>query len=172
MMDIHSISEKLRIALFRRTFPVPVELLLFGCCTRGWILDHGTMVPSLSDLLDDGQERIADIGAIAAEWCKARSHDGRRIRWRDFSLEDLARGIGEPANDVRTWFQLIAEVDFRRWKTKQRIDIACELMKDGEESIASVARRAGFRDIANFSRQFRRITGCSPSQWKSNLSDD
>ncbi|MCQ2134374.1 MAG: AraC family transcriptional regulator [Bacteroidales bacterium] len=157
-MVFSSISEKLRLMLVRRAFPIPVELLLTGSCTRPWLLDHGTMIPRQVDYPDIAEK----IEAWCSEHCKLRN----KIQWRDFSIEELSEGIGESVSTTRNWFQLVCGKDLRVWKMEHRIDIAKRLIEEGGLSISEVAARAGFNDRANFSRQFRRTAGCSPSDWK------
>ncbi len=47
-----------------------------------------------------------------------------------------------------------------------RIQHAVELLKNGQESVASVARLCGFRDSNYFSSCFKKSTGYSPRQFK------
>lgn len=156
-MVFATISENIRLALVRRAFPIPVELLLTGSCTRGWMLDHGTMIPRPVD--------YSDVAEKIGEWCSDHCRLRNKLQWRDFSMEELAEGIGEPVSTVRNWFQLICCKDFRLWKTEMRIGIAKRLIEEGL-GISEAASRAGFHDQANFSRQFRRTAGCTPSDCK------
>ena len=47
-----------------------------------------------------------------------------------------------------------------------RIEKACERMKKGDGSIAGAAAHSGFSSAATFQRNFRRIMGISPKEWK------
>ncbi len=48
----------------------------------------------------------------------------------------------------------------------QRLSFSRELLKTGEYSVAAVASLSGFNDIAYFSREFKKATGVSPSEYK------
>lgn len=51
-----------------------------------------------------------------------------------------------------------------------RIDYARQLLKSHPEmSVAAVGMRCGFSDQAYFSRQFKQMTGVSPSQYRKNV---
>ena len=51
----------------------------------------------------------------------------------------------------------------------QRMAKAAELLKDPAQSVSDVARDLGFSDISVFSRQFKQITGMSPTDFRKNL---
>lgn len=48
-----------------------------------------------------------------------------------------------------------------------RIEKACELMRKSDEKIEDIAAKVGFPVATTFSRNFKKITGYSPIQWKS-----
>lgn len=47
-----------------------------------------------------------------------------------------------------------------------RINKACELLAHGSTSIEEVARSVGYPVLSTFLRNFRKITGLSPSAWR------
>jgi AraC-like DNA-binding protein len=49
---------------------------------------------------------------------------------------------------------------------KLRIGSACSMLMEGNPNIAAVAARVGYRNLANFNRQFRTVKGVSPSQFR------
>jgi AraC-like DNA-binding protein len=57
-------------------------------------------------------------------------------------------------------------VSLRTWLVEERIRAAARVLRDGNEPIGVVARRFGYSDIFLFSRQFRRVMGSSPRQWR------
>lgn len=50
-----------------------------------------------------------------------------------------------------------------------RIDIACRELIGTKKSILEIAFDCGYRNISNFNRQFRKITGCSPTEYRSKV---
>ena len=50
-----------------------------------------------------------------------------------------------------------------------RVQKACEMLQNLDESITSVALKAGFSDGNYFSQTFRRITGMTPSEFRKNF---
>ena len=47
-----------------------------------------------------------------------------------------------------------------------RILAACDLLQSSEQSVTEVALEVGFYDHSDFSRQFRRIMGQSPTDYR------
>lgn len=95
------------------------------------------------------------------------------------ALEYVAEHFAEPI----TVAQLAATVhlsesyfmnQFRRhvglsameYVTHFRIDLACQALRSTRQSVLEIALDCGFRNISNFNRQFRRITGDSPVQYR------
>lgn len=159
-MPSDTFENRFRTRLARLNLPYHWELILFGFTSRQWIID--------GDKAKSDQKK--DYNAIkekADKWCEERiSRAGDR--WEDFSIHELADGIGESFQVTKNLFQIILSKDFRVWKMEKRIALAVNLLKNLEcIGISTVARRAGFKDMSNFSRQFRRITGHSPSEMKS-----
>ncbi|MFG2793787.1 helix-turn-helix domain-containing protein [Streptomyces sp. NPDC048419] len=57
-----------------------------------------------------------------------------------------------------------------RYLTELRIDLACKYLEHGDDTIVHVGRRCGFSGSEHFSRSFRRIKGCTPSQYRARRS--
>lgn len=50
-----------------------------------------------------------------------------------------------------------------------RIQRAKELLKRKDLTVAATALRVGFQDVSNFNKNFRSIEGCTPSEYRTNL---
>ena len=83
------------------------------------------------------------------------------------SLDDLARETGVTRAQLNHYFKQHLHVDFRFWVLKDKIRFSEELLeKQRDSTIKEVARQAGFNNVSNFHRQFKRITGKTPKQWQ------
>lgn len=49
-----------------------------------------------------------------------------------------------------------------------RVQKSCSLLRDTQFSVSSVAERVGYESTSSFIRNFKRIIGCTPHQWKTN----
>ncbi len=93
--------------------------------------------------------------------------DKKRYCEYDRSREDIARELHTSKDVLHNYFVVRKGVDFKTWRTQLRIEEAKRLLllsKDASTNI--IAEAAGFSDRSNFHRQFVRIVGCSPKQWR------
>ena len=60
-------------------------------------------------------------------------------------------------------------MDFRTWRSALRIkDAREELLSFPDDPVSMIARRVGFTDRSNFTRQFKATTGVTPDFWRKN----
>ena len=72
-----------------------------------------------------------------------------------------------PSHWASAYFETYIATDFRTWRTTMRIEKAKELLlADSECEISDIAKAVGLTDKSNFHRQFKQITGCTPSKWR------
>ncbi|WP_150274655.1 AraC family transcriptional regulator [Paenibacillus tepidiphilus] len=55
---------------------------------------------------------------------------------------------------------------------RKRLDYSCTLLRNPDLSISQVAMDSGFRDQNYYSRQFRKVFRCSPSEYREKLQDN
>lgn len=111
-----------------------------------------------------------------AEFRVPTSLDGPRLqRVLDFietnlanelTLDDLAAEACLSAFHFARLFRQAAGLTPHRYVTERRIAVAKEKLGLGRMSLTEIALETGFGSPANFSRAFRRATGCSPGQYK------
>ena len=91
----------------------------------------------------------------------------KRYREYDKSREQIARELNTTKEILHNYFTYRKKVDFKTWRTELRIEEAkVLLLKDKNASINIIAEASGFSDRSNFHRQFVKIVGCSPKQWR------
>jgi AraC family transcriptional regulator len=78
-------------------------------------------------------------------------------------LADVSKvGIGK----LFRAFKISVGVTPFQYITGRRIELACTLMRTTREPLSQVAMACGLWDHAHFCRQFRRVTGMTPSAWR------
>ncbi len=83
--------------------------------------------------------------------------------------KSVAHDLGVPYETFRKHFQRHVGVSPARYRTVHRIDIACALLQDPDQTIQAIALRLGFSDEFHFSRRFKQITVQSPRAFRRQL---
>ncbi len=85
----------------------------------------------------------------------------------DKTRDQVAAELHTSREMLNLYFSSHLGIDFRTWRTNLRIDEAKRLLLENEDaSINIIAEASGFSDKSNFHRQFVKIVGCSPKQWR------
>lgn len=85
----------------------------------------------------------------------------------DKSREDVATEMNTTREMLHLYFTTRMGMDFKTWRTGLRIEEAKKLLlKNKDVSTNLVGEMAGFSDRSNFHRQFVKIVGCSPKQYR------
>ncbi len=93
--------------------------------------------------------------------------EDKRYREYDKTRDDIARELRTSKDLLHLYFSTRMGVDFRTWRTNLRIEEAKTLLLENKEaSINIIAEASGFSDKSNFHRQFVKIVGCSPKEWR------
>ena len=86
------------------------------------------------------------------------------------TIEEIAAHVGICHNWLSTIFKAQTGTSVQTHLQMLRLHQAEEYLSKGY-SITEIARLCGYHSIANFSRQFKRYKGLSPTQWKVGLKD-
>ena len=89
----------------------------------------------------------------------------------DLSLDYLAEHFGLSLSYLSRSFKKRYHNGLINFLTEIRINKAIVLMKDHSSSIAEIALQVGIPDPKYFSRVFRRVTGCSPAEYRKESGD-
>lgn len=85
----------------------------------------------------------------------------------DKSREEIAAELNTTKEALHQHFVTRKGVDFMTWRTELRIEEAKRMLIENKDfSINIVGEMSGFSDRSNFHRQFVKLVGCSPKQWR------
>ena len=91
----------------------------------------------------------------------------KKFREYDKTRDDIARELHTSKDMLHLYFATKVGVDFRTWRTGLRIEEAKRLLLENKDaSVNIIAEASGFSDKSNFHRQFVKIVGCSPKEWR------
>ena len=93
--------------------------------------------------------------------------EAKRFREYDRTRDEIAAELRTSKEVLHMYFATRIGVDFRTWRTNLRIEEAKTLLVENKDaSINIIAEACGFSDKSNFHRQFVKIVGCSPKEWR------
>lgn len=84
----------------------------------------------------------------------------------NLSLAKLARKVGMPARDLSALINRAAGMNVSQFVNNRRIAAACRMLEETDAPTTTVMLDAGFGTKSNFNREFRRVTGTSPREWR------
>ena len=79
----------------------------------------------------------------------------------------LAKIAGLSVRQLERRFQETFQTSPRAYLMRMRVLAACEILESTNKRMTEVALAVGFYDHSNFSRQFKRVMGQSPTQYRS-----
>lgn len=85
---------------------------------------------------------------------------------RDLEIPELARSFGMSDRAFRRRFAELAGMAPTHYRLLQRIAVGRALLTDTELPVGEVAEKLGYCDVQFFSRQFKQITGMTPSYFR------
>ncbi|WP_020395665.1 helix-turn-helix domain-containing protein [Thiolinea disciformis] len=84
----------------------------------------------------------------------------------DLSLNRLARKLGIPARTVSAAVNSVLSCNVSQLINAYRVECITQQLDQSEQSITEIMGNCGFQTKSNFNREFRRLTGMNPSEWR------
>lgn len=116
-------------------------------------------------------KREQEVSSVYDKALLARIEDALEARdlyrQEELSLAKLARRVGAPARDVSATINRATGLNVSQFVNNRRVREVCRLMEETEQPLTAIMFEAGFATKSNFNREFRRVTGMSPSEWRS-----
>lgn len=102
-----------------------------------------------------------EVDAKLQDWVITNFHKNP-----DFTIHDITKETDLKASDI-TYYMRFKKLRFRNWKMYLKLEASKSMLLDDPDSnIGEIIVRLGFKDKANFHRQFRRAFGCTPKHWR------
>jgi AraC-like DNA-binding protein len=87
----------------------------------------------------------------------------------NLTLTRLARRCALPARQISRAVNRIQKRNVSQFVNDIRVAEACSLLQKSQLSITQVIYESGFQTKSNFNREFLRVTGKTPRQWRAEL---
>jgi len=82
------------------------------------------------------------------------------------NLSELAELVNMAKGSICHFFKMHMGLTLFEYLNQIKVDFACKLLMDPDLSIMEVGYNSGFNNISHFNKQFRSITGISPSEYR------
>lgn len=102
---------------------------------------------------------------------KIREHIDETFALPGFSIEQLCKDVGISHAQLLRSFKQTYGTTLKRYVTKKRIELACELLTGTDLPVKSVAFSCGFSDELHFMKIFKKETGRSALQYRKITAD-
>jgi len=100
----------------------------------------------------------------------SRLRDLRRVVvhriWEDWTVEKMAQRVNMSQSAFYTAYRKMFKCSPMQDLIRERIEMAKVQLQYSDLPIQQIAQRLGYHDITHFSRQFRSMTGVSPSAYR------
>lgn len=100
-------------------------------------------------------ERLAKVHRFIHDHCT-----------EEIDLAAVAKCASMAASSFSRWFHQKTGKTFKDYLNEVRVLEACSRLVLSDEPVTSLCYDCGFNNLSNFNRRFRRIKGCTPSQFR------
>lgn len=117
------------------------------------------------DLLDNRNSRLVEQikNLIISEIHHAAGKKPETMNFSDF----LADETGHEYSQLSKLFSLVEGITIEKYLIAQRIERVKELLVYGEQTLSEIAWQTGYSSTQHLSKQFRQVTGMTPTEFKS-----
>jgi AraC-like DNA-binding protein len=84
---------------------------------------------------------------------------------RPIQLEEAAQVASLSVPAFCRYFKLRTRKSYIQFLNELRVSAACKLLAEREANISEICYEVGFNNLSNFNRQFKRVTGFTPSAY-------
>lgn len=128
--------------------------------------------------LDEIEQMLCQVTAKIAEQFQVHSHTREYKRVQDMiqymeehmqeniGLQDIAGHVGMSVSSVSSMFKEETGTTVYDYLTHLRIAKACELLRESDYKIASIASMVGYQNENSFIRVFRKIKAVTPGKFR------
>ncbi len=89
---------------------------------------------------------------------------------KEIKLDTVSELVYMTPNSFCRFFKQRTNKTFVEFVIELRIEHACQLLADGQESsIAEIAYQSGFTSISNFNRKFKKLKNATPKEYQKNI---
>ena len=126
---------------------------------------NGILFAIAMQLAAENEESGSEINESIHTIAPALIYIDRSYR-EEISIRELAKRCRLSESHFRRVFHEDMNITPAEYIHLVRVQTACGLMRNGNDTMQVVAQKVGYKTFSTFNRNFRKITGMSPYQWK------
>ena len=85
------------------------------------------------------------------------------------NIKNLLNIANMSTTSFSVFFKKTYNMTFKEYLIKVRVGYACGLLEDDAKSVSQISFESGFENLSNFNRLFKKVKGCTPSEFKTKL---
>ena len=154
-----------------------LELHVYPDGRQGWCLTwkrplkgcNGSVkgLSGISRDIDGVASSPRDLESLAGVMDYVKSHLDEPLR-----LGDLAKATGLSVYQINQRMEGLLGLSPKQYVSRCRIDAACHLLENTDESLVGISVACGFSDQSAFTKQFGRIVGMTPKVYRENQKEN
>lgn len=117
---------------------------------------------SLTDSEADGDVRLVRVAEIISEYIRANY-------MYEISMQDAARSMNYSETYFCKLFKQCFHQNFTSYLTEYRVEEAKKMLSEPTVNVKEVGRAVGYGDANYFAKVFKRITGQSPTEYRTEM---
>src|SRR5690606_30523108 len=89
--------------------------------------------------------------------------------YRKIPLSEIASEFGMSRTGFSRYFKTHTHKTFSRFVLETRIGVACKLLQENKFNVAQIAYESGFNQQSFFNKEFKRVKGLTPLEYKKKI---
>lgn len=111
--------------------------------------------PSVKEVLSPDRERLKDVLQEITEKIE-----------ENIPVSYMAEFCGLSSSHFMRWFKKMTGMSFNAYVNERKLARAAEKLRQTEDKILTVSQEAGFLNLSNFNRQFKKRYGVTPREYR------
>lgn len=133
---------------------------------------------NLSQLLCLLQSSSPDVIAVNKKQQRSAERMKGMLRFihdrfaQDLNTEQIAASVGISESECLRCFRTTIGTTPIQYLRQYRIQKSAQMLADSQNSVTEVAARCGFQDVSYFTKTFRELRGCAPSEYRKQFAEE
>ena len=138
------------------------------CASRekGYELGVKAAVLQLLFLLIRKYPSVKEVSSPDREQLKMVLHKIEKNIDENLTVGEMAKFCGWSDSHFMRWFKKMTGLSLIAYVNERRLAVAAEALKKTDDKILNISQDAGFTNLSNFNRQFRKRYGVTPKEYR------